>query len=61
MKIAYHPHVLPQDKEMPALFTKCVVGTATEKQREKFRALWQARVKAVLFEEAKGLFKVEES
>ena len=61
VKIAYHPHVLPQDKDMPALFTKCIVGTATEKQREKFRTLWQARVKAVLLEEAKGLFKVEES
>ena len=45
---------------MHTLFTKCIVGTATKEQEEEFKRMWQARVKAGLFEEVKGLFKVQE-
>ena len=44
---------------MHNLFTKCIVGTANDKQKERFKEMWQKRVKTVLFEEEKGLFKVE--
>ncbi|MEK6727087.1 MAG: FmdE family protein [Candidatus Omnitrophota bacterium] len=60
VKVTYHPESLPQSENMHALFTKCIVGTATKKQEEDFKRMWQERVKAVLFEEAKGLFKVQE-
>ena len=60
VKVSYHPHLLPQREEMSELFTKSIAGTATEKQKEKFRALWQEKVKSVLFEEAEGLFTVKE-
>lgn len=59
VKITYHPERLPQKEEISALFTKCIVGTATEKQKEKFKELWQERVRIVLFEEVKNLFSVE--
>lgn len=60
VKVTYHPDVLPSDPAMPRLFTKCLVGTATTKQAQGFRQMWQERVKAVLFEEVEGLFSVEE-
>ena len=59
VKVTYHPELLPQDSELPQLFTKCMVDTATEKQKEEFKEKWQKRVKAVLFEEVKGLLAVE--
>src|SRR3989338_4806705 len=59
VKVTYHPELLPQDSELPQLFTKCMVDTATEKQKEEFKEKWQKRVKAVLFEETKGLFAGE--
>lgn len=59
VKVAYHPEAVPADEEMHALFTKCIVGTANEKQKDKFQEMWQERVKAVLFEEVKNLFTVE--
>ncbi|HBU07649.1 MAG: hypothetical protein A2Y42_00575 [Omnitrophica WOR_2 bacterium GWB2_45_9] len=59
VKVAYHPENVPGDEDMHNLFTKCIVGTASEKQKEKFKELWQKRVKCVLFEEVKGLFSVE--
>lgn len=60
VKVTYHPENLTQSENMHALFTKCIVGTATKEQVEDFKRMWQARVKAVLFEEAEGLFKVQE-
>jgi len=60
VKITYHPQTLPQDERLPGLFTKCIAQTATQKQKEEFQEAWQKRVKAVLFEEVKGLFKIEE-
>lgn len=60
VKVTYHPENLPQSENMHSLFTKCIVGTATKKQEEDFKKMWQARVKVVLFEEVKGLFKVQE-
>ncbi len=60
VKVTYHPELLPQDSEIPQLFTKCIVGTATEKQKEEFKEKWQKRVKTVLFEETKDLFTVKE-
>lgn len=59
VKVTYHPELLPQDKDMSELFTKCVAGTAGKKQKEAFQHKWQKRVKAVLLEEVKGLFTVE--
>ena len=59
VKVTYHPENVPGDEDMHNLFTKCIVGTASEKQKEKFKELWQKRVKCVLFEEVKGLFSVE--
>lgn len=59
VKVTYHPENVPVDSEMHNLFTKSIVGTANEKQKEKFRQMWQVRVKAVLFEEVKNLFTVE--
>lgn len=59
VKVAYHPEAIPEDEEMHNLFTKCIVGTANEKQKEKFQEMWQKRVRIVLFEEAKNLFTVE--
>src|SRR3989338_1836677 len=50
IKVTYHPERVPAKPEMSALFTKCIVGTATKKQKEEFMALWQGRVKAVLSE-----------
>lgn len=58
VKVTYYPERIPQSQDMPGLFTKCIVDTATQKQREKFQELWQGRVRIVLFEEAKGLFEV---
>ncbi len=60
VKVAYHPENIPQKGDMSALFTKCIAGTATKKQQEDFITIWQGRVKAVLFEEVKGLFSVKE-
>lgn len=59
VKVTYHPENVPADEDMHELFTKSIVGTASEKQKEKFKEMWQKRVKCVLFEEAKGLFTVE--
>ena len=59
VKVTYHPEHVPSDEAMHPLFTKCIVGTANQKQKEKFREMWQERVKIVLFEEVKGLFTVE--
>lgn len=62
VKVIYHPENIPQrDEDMSELFTKCIVETATQKQKEKFKEIWQSRVKAVLFEEAEGLFEVKET
>jgi hypothetical protein len=60
VKVAYHPENIPQNGNMSGLFTKCIVGTATKKQQDDFMAMWQERVKIVLFEEVKGLFSVKE-
>ena len=59
VKVTYHPENVPGDEDMHNLFTKCIVGTANDKQKERFKEMWQKRVKTVLFEEEKGLFKVE--
>ncbi len=59
VKVTYNPENIPGDEDMHNLFTKCIVGTANDKQKEKFREMWQKRVKCVLFEEAKGLFGIE--
>lgn len=61
VKITYHPELLPQDKDMTQLFTKCVVETATKGEKERFKEIWQKRVKAVLFEEIEGLFEVQKA
>lgn len=58
VKVTYHPERIRQDDHMPNLFTKCIVGTATEKQREEFKESWQKKVRMVLFEEVKNLFTV---
>ncbi len=61
VKVTYHPECIPQPEEdMSGLFIKCIAGTATKKQKEDFIKIWQERVKAVLFEEASGLFEVKE-
>lgn len=59
VKVTYHPERIPIREEMSALFTKCIVDTATKKQREGFMTMWQERVRMVLFEEVDGLFTVE--
>ena len=59
VKIVYHPEKIPHEPDMQNLFTKCIVDTANERQREKFKELWQKRVKAVLFEEGEGLFEIK--
>lgn len=59
VKVTYHPENVPADEDMHELFTKSIVGTANEKQKEKFKEMWQKRVRCVLFEEVKGLFNVE--
>ena len=58
VKVTYHPEKIPYKEEMSSLFTKCIVETATKKQRDEFMAMWQERVRTVLFEEVKGLFAV---
>jgi formylmethanofuran dehydrogenase subunit E len=58
VKVSYHPENIPTEDRMGDLITKCIVGTATEKQLEDFKKMWQKRVRIVLFEEAKGLFRV---
>ena len=60
IKVTYHPEKIPQHTDMSTLFRKCIVGTATKKQEEDFKKMWQERVRIVLFEEGKGLFEVEE-
>ncbi len=59
VKVSYHPENIPAVDRMSDLLTKCIVGTATEKQQEEFKKMWQERVRIVLFEEAKGLFRVK--
>jgi len=59
VKVTYQPENVPADEDMHELFTKSIVGTANERQKEKFKEMWQKRVKCVLFEEANGLFSVE--
>lgn len=59
VKVKYHPEQVPQKAEMSELFIKCISGTANQKQKERFKELWQEKVKAVLFEEVKDLFTVE--
>lgn len=59
VEVRYHPENIPTPERMSDLFTKCIVGTATEKQQEEFKRMWQERVRIVLFEEAKGLFHVK--
>lgn len=59
VKVVYHPERIPTPPELHALFTKCLVGTATTKQQNEFKKLWQARVKTVLLEEVENLFTVE--
>ena len=59
VKVTYHPENVPADQDMHELFTKSIVGTANEKQKDKFKEMWQKRVRCVLFEEVKGLFNVE--
>lgn len=59
VKVAYHPERIPQKDEMSRLFTKSISGTATKKQKEEFMAMWQERVRTVLFEEVENLFTVE--
>ncbi|MFZ5801420.1 MAG: hypothetical protein ACOY3D_08645 [Candidatus Omnitrophota bacterium] len=58
VKVIYHPEKIPADENMAVLFRKCIVGTATKKQEEDFKKLWQDRIRIVLFEEVKGLFEV---
>ncbi len=60
VKVIYHPERVPVDEGMHALFRKCIVGTATKKQQEEFKRMWQERVRMVLFEEVRNLFTVEE-
>ncbi len=60
VKVTYHPERLPQREGIGRLFTKCIADTASKKQREEFQDMWQERVKAVLFEEVKGLFETKE-
>jgi len=59
VKVSYHPENIPTADRMSGLLTKCIVGSATEKQQEEFKKMWQKRVRIVLFEEAKGLFRVK--
>ncbi len=59
VKVTYHPERIPAKEDIPTLFTKCIVDTATKKQKEEFMKLWQERVKIVLDEEVKNLFTVE--
>ena len=59
VKVTYHPEKIPYKEEMSSLFTKCIVETATKKQRDEFMAIWQERVRTVLFEEVKNLFTVQ--
>ena len=59
VKVSYHPENIPTGDRMNDLITKCIVGTATEKQREEFKRMWQERVRIVLFEEAEGLLRVK--
>lgn len=59
VKVIYHPENIPSDEQMRPLFTECIAGTANEKQKEKFKEMWQKRVKMVLFEEITGLFSLE--
>ena len=58
VKVTYHPERIPQREELSTLITKCIVGTASVKQKEEFMAMWQERVRIVLFEEVKNLFTV---
>ena len=58
VKVVYHPEKIPYKEEMSDLSTKCIVGTATKKQKDDFMAMWQERVRTVLFEEANGLFTI---
>lgn len=59
VKITYHPENIPPKDTLADLFTKCILDTASLKQKEEFIRLWQGRVKTVLFEEVKNLFTVE--
>ncbi len=43
---------VPADPRMPALFPRCLNGTATPGEASLFQSLWQERVRALLVEHA---------
>lgn len=45
-----HLNRVPSDPALPPLLQKCAAGNATAEQAERFRALWQGRVKAILLD-----------
>lgn len=45
-----HLERVPADPAMRPLLEKCSAGTASAEETERFRALWQGRVKAILVE-----------
>jgi hypothetical protein len=52
---------IPADPEMRALLGQCLDGSAGDAQRERFRELWQARVRALLIDhlDDSEVFRVE--
>ena len=42
--------VVPGSPDMMPLMQKCMQGTATIEERNKFKSLWQSRVKTMLLE-----------
>ena len=39
VKVTYHPGECPADQDMHELFTKSIVGTANEKQKDNFKEM----------------------
>jgi hypothetical protein len=46
--LSYNPSIVPGDPMMQPLMGKTLQGIATPEEKEKFGALWQARVEKIL-------------
>ena len=48
VSLSYNPSIVPADTMMQPLMGKSLQGIATQEEKEKFGALWQARVEKIL-------------
>lgn len=52
VQVNCHPALVPPDAAMQTLMPKAIGGQATPAEQQRFAALWQARVRAMLIDHA---------